>query len=50
MHSLKRIIQPESSSPGTLYPYIRRGHYELDVADTVTVQVMAAVDELGLTI
>jgi transposase, IS6 family len=29
---------------------IRRGHYELGVADTVTLRVMAAVDELALAI
>jgi transposase-like protein len=29
---------------------IRRGHYELGVADTVTLRVRAAVDELALAI
>ena len=29
---------------------IRRGHYEFGVAETVTLRVMAAVDELALAI
>jgi hypothetical protein len=29
---------------------IRRGHYELGVAEMVTLRVMAAVDELALAI
>ncbi|MDQ3900043.1 MAG: transposase [Actinomycetota bacterium] len=34
----------------TFIQNIRRGHYELGVAETVTLRAMAAVDELTLAI